>query len=176
MGIQLTPVMFLTRRKSVLIRSVCVRTRKCLLLQAYCSIAHRKWAGWVVGWVLGGKKGSSGGARNVFNKTTWCGTNRTHFWRSWLMASNVDGGDRVDCQGLVCKQGQSWGASNVCVGHFLAARCLFLCRDAFAGVCTRIGCILCWITGVQLQRDKQYLRWIFFLSDGNSPYKGSEQC
>ena len=118
------------------------------------------------------KKGSSGGASNVFNKTTWCGTNRTHFWRSWLMASNVDGGDRVDCQGLVCKQGQSWGASNVCVGHFLAARCLFLCRDAFAGVCTRIGCILCWITGVQLQRDKQYLRWIFFLSDGNNPYKG----
>ena len=32
MGIQLTPVMFLTRRKSVLIRSVCVRTRKCFLL------------------------------------------------------------------------------------------------------------------------------------------------
>ena len=92
------------------------------------------------------------------------------------MASNVDGGDRVDCQGLLCKQGQSWGASNVCVGHFLAARCLFLCRDAFAGVCTRIGCILCWITRVQLQRDKQYLRWIFFLSDGNNPYKGSEQC
>ena len=59
MGIQLTPVMFLTRRKSVLIRSVCVRTRKCLLLQAYCSIAHRKWAGWVVGWVLGGKKGAA---------------------------------------------------------------------------------------------------------------------
>ena len=25
---------------------------------------------------------------------------------------------------------------------------------------------------VQLQRDKQYLRWIFFLSDGNNPYKG----
>ena len=59
MEIQLTPVMFLTRRKSVLIRSVCVRTRKCLLLQAYCSIAHRKWAGWVVGWVLGGKKGAA---------------------------------------------------------------------------------------------------------------------
>ena len=85
MEIQLTPVMFLTRRKSVLIRSVCVRTRKCLLLQAYCSIAHRKWAGWVVGWVLGGKKGSSGGARNVFNKTTWCGTNRTHFWQATSM-------------------------------------------------------------------------------------------
>ena len=48
------------------------------------------------------------------------------------MASNVDGGDWVDCQGLLCKQGQSRGASNVCVGHFLAARCLFLCRDAFA--------------------------------------------
>ena len=38
----------------------------------------------------------------------------------------------MDCQGLLCKQGQSRGASNVCVGHFLAARCLFLCRDAFA--------------------------------------------
>ena len=147
----------------------------CLLPIAYCSIAHRKWAGWVVGWVLGGKKGSSGQAMCL---TRQPGARPTAiiFWSSWLMASNVDGGDRVDCQGLVCKQGQSWGASNVCVGHFLAARCLFLCRDAFAGVCTRIGCILCWITGVQLQRDKQYLRWIFFLSDGNNPYKGSEQC
>ena len=38
----------------------------------------------------------------------------------------------MDCQGLLCKQGQSRGASNVCVGHFLAAWCLFLCRDAFA--------------------------------------------
>ena len=176
MGIQLTPVMFLTRRKSVLIRSVCVRTRKCLLLQAYCSIAHRKWAGWVVGWVLGGKKGAAAEQAMCLTRQPGARPTAIIFWSSLLMASNVDGGDRVDCQGLLCKQGQSWGASNVCVGHFLAARCLFLCRDAFAGVCTRIGCILCWITGVQLQRDKQYLRWIFFLSDGNSPYKGSEQC
>ena len=56
----------------------------CLLPIAVLSIESGQ-ARWVVGWVLGGKKGSSGGARNVFNKTTWCGTNRTHFWQATSM-------------------------------------------------------------------------------------------
>ena len=139
MGIQLTPVMFLTRRKSVLIRSVCVRTRKCLLLWAYCSIAYcllpiavlhieSGQAGWLVGcWV--GKKGAA--VERAMCLTRQPGARPTAIIFAahslWQATSMV-----VDCQGLLCKQGQSRGASNVCVGHFLAARCLFLCRDAFA--------------------------------------------
>ena len=48
------------------------------------------------------------------------------------MASNVDGGGLSGLSRTTLQARAKQGASNVCVGHFLAARCLFLCRDAFA--------------------------------------------
>ena len=78
----------------------------------------------------------------------------------------------MDCQGLLCKQGQSRGASNVCVGHFLAARCLFLCRDAFAAAFAQeLDAFYVGSPGA-ITEGQIIFKMDFLFGYGNNPYKG----